>query len=695
MQERDGQRLLPELYFVPAELIDAERAQPHSQRREPNANVPLVWAQSLYVVAVLLQEGFIEAVDLKPLVRASGLGADDALHVVLLAENELVRARLTAQGIAAQTLTDAAPIQVRYAQELEAAYTELGHCAALGLSGRPAEDLGLLATSQAYTLGADTLVVLPAFFNRPGFYLTLDNRLLVDEINAEAAYVRRHWRGRGKPLLALLVAEPMLAAGGADELLGFLGALALDECAGLRQRTLAQAVLEGECSAIDWTDGLPAEASGALSATAFDAVLNWEEAATRALTAERASAIERNDDAAALLAQLAASRNPYEQVEILGQLRQRHGAGFELGSGATVGTMTEAIYARAGHRRLWGVLRRAAGALELLDESLEDGVAQIVMRQKRISVGRSDSADAVIARPCGNAEIAARLRAHGGADPRARVLIQEVVLLLATLIKADPALFEGTLTLRPWHLVLLIDGWLAREHGVTPAEAFDHLLDLSPQAILARLREGIAREQEMASNLLRQQWLHHSGGAQGLVQVSFFAGDDPVLTEAQGGWRTWREMTGVMTRVPADFHARVWELLRHCRGLVIGDVLDVRNVLDSALFLADTTAAEHGFALHVDDLLNKITEPAYRQLSIEALLAASAFCHANADLVIEGQLVIDVLLRTAVQLAADASDDESGAWLAFYASAPHRVGNFVITALERLLDAADAPAGDT
>jgi len=43
MVEQDGVRLLPELYFVPAELVEAERLEPRTQRREPR-NVPLVWA---------------------------------------------------------------------------------------------------------------------------------------------------------------------------------------------------------------------------------------------------------------------------------------------------------------------------------------------------------------------------------------------------------------------------------------------------------------------------------------------------------------------------------------------------------------------------------------------------------------------------------------------------------------------------
>jgi phosphorylase kinase alpha/beta subunit len=74
LQLRDGQGLLPELYLVPADSVEAERAQPHSQARVPNANVPLVWAQSLYIVGVLLQEGLLAADDLDPLGRGGGGG---------------------------------------------------------------------------------------------------------------------------------------------------------------------------------------------------------------------------------------------------------------------------------------------------------------------------------------------------------------------------------------------------------------------------------------------------------------------------------------------------------------------------------------------------------------------------------------------------------------------------------------------
>lgn len=701
--ERDGQLLLPELYFVPADRIDAERAEPHSQEREPNDNVPLVWAQSLYIVGVLLQEGFLDPADLRP-PPAAAAGAH-ALQVVLLAEDELVRSRLASQGIDAQLMPASGPVQVRYAQDLKPLFAQLGRCESLGLSGRPDEDLGQLATCQAYAIGKSTVLALPSFYNRQGFYLTLDNRLLVDEIQAEAAYVRRHWRGSGLPVMALLVTEPMLDAAGADVLMAFLQSLAQGAGEGLRPMPLARAVEEAQRLPVDWIDRLPDEPVPVPTAAEVEAALSWDEAATRALTADRAATIARNSDEGALHDQLARSRNPYEQVEILGVLWQRHGPDHGLVAGGTVRTMTQAVYLRAGRQRHWGLLRRAAGLLGLVDESLEEAVGKIVVRQKRLYIGRSGGAEAVIARPLGNAEIAARLRAHGGSDPRARVLIQEFVLLLGTLVKAEPELFTGTLTLRPWHLVLLVNGWLAREHGLSPGDAFDYLLDLSPHALLGRLREAIAREQEMTHNLRSQQRLVHSGVAGALVAVEFPASADPVLGDAAGGWQAWRDATGVMTRVPEDFHARVWALLRHCRGVVIGDVLDSRNVLDSAVLRADTTPAELGFALRVDDLLNKLAEPAYRQLSIEALMAVSEVTRANDDLVIDGLLVVDVLLRTAVQLgwheddpaaaaAGEGEGPDAGAWWAFYANPPHRVARLVAEALQKLLEQAEVPAAD-
>jgi phosphorylase kinase alpha/beta subunit len=702
MQERDGQRLLPELYFVLAESVAAEREQPHSQPREPNANVPLVWAQSLYLVGVLLQEGLVEPGDIDPLGRRYSRAAASlpCVQVCLLAEDELVRSRLAAHGIAAQTVAALLPVQVRDAAQLAAVYAELGRDATLGLTGRPPQPLGGLATSLVFERGRELSLCLPAFGRQRGFYLALDNRLLAEEIGNEIVYLRRHWRRDGQPLLCLLLTAPMLDAPGADALQASLAALAAGDaaavCVGPLEALLPQATRRRLDGLADW----PAAVAEVPAGAAGPAVLRWEEAATRPLTAERAAALVATPDAAGLLQQLERSRNPYEQIELLSILWRRAGPMCDAGFGGSVLQLTEAVYARACRERRWGVLRRAAGLLDIHDDGLEEAVAEIVARGMRVTLGRSYDAGAVVARPLAQAELQVLLHTHGGDDGRGRVLIEEIVLLLGMLVRADGGLFAGLLTLRPWQAVLLVTGWLAREHGVAQAEAYDHLLDLSPHAILGRLREVIANAQDMAANLVWVQTLHAVGGGGTLARVEFPAANDPVLTPEHGGWPGWREMTGVIAGLPPDFHERVWKLLQHCAGLVIGDQLDSGNALVSAVAGGDSTPGERGFALQVEELLNRIQAPEYRQLTIEALLALSEVARANPVQKIGELLVLDVLIGTAVKLGwAEAGGAEAGydeqvpqAWQALYASPPHRVANLVAAALAFLLVAPAEPA---
>jgi phosphorylase kinase alpha/beta subunit len=48
-------------------------------------------------------------------------------------------------------------------------------------------------------------------------------------------------------------------------------------------------------------------------------------------------------------------------------------------------------------------------------------------------------------------------------DERDRALTQEILVYLSVLIKSEPELFEGLLTLRVGYLILLLTGELARE----------------------------------------------------------------------------------------------------------------------------------------------------------------------------------------------------------------------------------------
>jgi phosphorylase kinase alpha/beta subunit len=69
------------MYAVPGHLVEQEYRQPHSQDRIPIGTCPFMWAQSLYIVGRLLQEGFIAPGELDPLNRR--LGAEKKPDVVV------------------------------------------------------------------------------------------------------------------------------------------------------------------------------------------------------------------------------------------------------------------------------------------------------------------------------------------------------------------------------------------------------------------------------------------------------------------------------------------------------------------------------------------------------------------------------------------------------------------------------------
>src|SRR5919202_2736445 len=211
LDERAGLRLLPELYYVPQENIEAERQSPHTQPRLPNENVPLVWAQSLYYLGQMLSEGLIAPGDIDPLGRHLCIGRhqDPVVQIALLAEDEDLQAQLATYGIATQTPKQVEPMQVRQAIELSTVYAQMGHCDPLSLTGRPVRRLRSLTTSRIFRIGQETMVFLPAFLAQQQFYLTLDYHFLVAQIKSELPYIQRHWSELGRPTMTLLLTHTM------------------------------------------------------------------------------------------------------------------------------------------------------------------------------------------------------------------------------------------------------------------------------------------------------------------------------------------------------------------------------------------------------------------------------------------------------------------------------------------------------
>jgi len=236
--------------------------------------------------------------------------------------------------------------------------------------------------------------------------------------------------------------------------------------------------------------------------------------------------------------------------------------------------LVEEIYRRSLGESDWSVVRRCAGLIDLVHPQLEDAMTDLLVRQKQLVVGRNYTHDSLITQPQGSATIAAMIRRFSGEDGREWMLQQELLLALDGLARLEPALLSGSLTLQLGQLLLLLTGELAAEQDLSPGDAFEALCSLPPHAIRRRLRAVLADVDHARDALRRKEQLHLSGRVRWDVPVAL-----ETLPSGETRWLQHRQRLGALQRVPRDFYAGVWDLLHHCRGLVIGDKLERRNRL--------------------------------------------------------------------------------------------------------------------
>lgn len=694
--ERDGRWLLPELYYVPAEAIEAERAAPGTQARLPNDNVPLVWAQSLFLLGRMLDDRVLVPNDIDPLGRRRHRAPPPpVVQVVLLAEDAALQRELAEHGVLTQTAEEIAPIEVYLPGDIARAYGEVGRNGPLGLSGRSARALKSLTTSRLYRLHGRTGVCLASFFLQHEFLLAYDLDFLLRRFESELAYLHRNWTLPGRPTVTVLLTHHLLDAD-RTAFYGLMRQVATGRVGEVpvRRGRLAELLPTANFERIDDLHGL--EISDApLAARMGRATVLTAPGAQQPLDPTVEIAIDATADPAALVARLEGTDNLYEQVELLAALAriQSLDAVIQMaGHAGPVRELIEEVYEQAGRRRLWAVMRKAAGLLGKVDGDLNLAVGAILVRQKNIQVGRAYSDDSVITQPLPDHELLARITTYCRDDARDRVLTQELLLYLGLLIRERPELFGELLTIRVSHLILLLSSQLARERGIGPGEGYDALMALAPSEIQQRL-QGVLEQYRAIEDLPQQlEQLH----AQPTPDVLDWAPDLGLetLRIPDEGWLAWRQHRGVVDRRPTRFYADVWNIFQHTPALVIGEKMERRNRMSSRVVLSDTTPGEKSFALWLEQLLNKIAAPEYRQLNIESLSVLASFFRQNTGLTIEDDCVLDALIGHAVRLAyleqhADRevvyNDHKADAWTAFYASAPERTSRFFVEALRSLL----------
>ncbi|KAM9833439.1 phosphorylase b kinase regulatory subunit alpha, skeletal muscle isoform 5-T5 [Syngnathus typhle] len=149
------------------------------------------------------------------------------------------------------------------------------------------------------------------------------------------------------------------------------------------------------------------------------------------------------------------------------------------------------------------------------------------------------------------------------------------------------------------------------------------------------LTDAVKPEQSSTSarKNLRSQSLDITNVQSGSYQLpSIESLDIPVSASVakdtkHGQWLRRRRLDGSLNRVPVGFYQKVWKILQKCHGLSIeGYVLPSSTTREESTHDRDAvndpqmTPGEIKFSLHVETVLNRVPQPEYRQLLVEAIL---------------------------------------------------------------------------
>ena len=701
--------LLPELYRVPKEAITAERETPGSQTRIPNENVPLIWAQSLFLLGQMLEDNLITPGDIDPLGRHLRVGHQHQsfVQIALMAENKALQQELATYGIETQILEQVDPVKVYPSGELSAVYAQIGQNKKLRLSGRPIRRLRSLSTARVFRIKDETVVFLPSFLDPQKFYITLDYHFLVSQIRSELAYIHNHWNAPGRPTMTLLLTHDMFELGRRpiheSPLLQLIQELKSGKCGGVPVvlGPLYQLLLTAGSERIDDIGIYSFSTQQLRYMSRSSAYLSMVPEHTTQLGVWQLFSIERQTDTEQLINRLQASTNLYEQVEILARLRTLKGLSFDCEFAQperimTVANLLEEVYGKASRQEHWLIVRRTAGLLRKMDVNLSDAVTELLVRQKYVTVGKAYSDASLIRDPMPHSDIMDKIIRFCGDDERDLALTQEILVYLTVLIKAEPKLFDGLLTLRVGYLILLLTSEMAREYSIPRDEAYDRLTALSPYEVKMRLRQVLASYSGLNKTLFKQESLHIKAP----TPITWGVVPEQIEAEATvDDWWRQRQIDGELARLPESFYLQIWELLHHCQGVIIGDKLDRRNRIDSESVISEMTAGEANFARRLDHLLTKIHAPEYRHLTVEALRELAAIFKGNPNLTFDDHIALDVLTGHAVRLAwvenhpgheGRYETEKGAAWSSFYGRSPRECALYISKALQFLVELAEA-----
>ncbi|XP_043425801.1 phosphorylase b kinase regulatory subunit alpha, skeletal muscle isoform isoform X4 [Prionailurus bengalensis] len=447
-------------------------------------------------------------------------------------------------------------------------------------------------------------------------------------------------------------------------------------------------------------------------------------------------------DFKALILQLKETSSLQEQADILYMLYTMKGPDWDTGlydeGSATVRELLTELYGKVGEIRHWGLIRYISGILRKKVEALDEACTDLLSHQKHLTVGLPpEPREKTISAPLPYEVLTQLIDEASEGDMSISILTQEIMVYLAMYMRTQPGLFAEMFRLRIGLIIQVMATELAHSLRCSAEEATDGLMNLSPSAmknllhhILSGKEFGVERSvRPTDSNVSPAISIHEIGAVgatkterTGIMQLkseikqaefrrlsistesqsndghplgidltspsflspgtsvtpssgSFPRGEQTSKDNRQGQWQRRRRLDGALNRVPIGFYQKVWKVLQKCHGLSVeGFVLPSSTT-------REMTPGEIKFSVHVESVLNRVPQPEYRQLLVEAILVLTMMAdieiHSIGSIIAVEKIVHianDLFLQEQKTLGADdtmlAKDPASGICTLLYDSAP-------------------------
>uniref|UniRef100_A0A8C9S4A5 Phosphorylase b kinase regulatory subunit n=1 Tax=Scleropages formosus TaxID=113540 RepID=A0A8C9S4A5_SCLFO len=388
----------------------------------------------------------------------------------------------------------------------------------------------------------------------------------------------------------------------------------------------------------------------------------------------------------ALVQMLKQSQNLQDRADILYIFFKDKGLDWDTklhGKGSTVRKLLSDLYDAAQSLRHWGVVRMISGILKKKVEELDEACSDLLAHQKHLTVGLPpEPREKTISAPMPPDKLAKLIDDASENNIAIAVLTQEIMVFLAMNIRTQPKLFTEMFRLRIGLIIQVMATELAQSLSCSGEEATERLMNLSPSELKNLLhyilsgkefavqrsvrsvgkgfspaisihdagkvgatkgeRAGIGSKPKTDVNvvrtLCRKDVLLSSGSGVriplgvpcgGLASrpgcvpsPSGLTGNlgFPVTRDSRlGQWMRRRRLDGALNRVPVGFYQKVWKILQKCHGL------SIEGFLLPSSATREMTPGEIKFAVNVETVLNRIPQPEYRQLLVEAILVLTMF----------------------------------------------------------------------